>query len=160
MEKMPKPAKKPARKRVDIERPRNGGTWSEARFLSFVKSALRGARWGPKYTSIQNAFVEHGINPETGRKCKLCRCASCLKLFPQGQLKADHIVPCVGPEGFQDWDEFIRRLYVEAEGFQALCSACHDSKTSKERAGRAFEKAFSESNANVDASAPTQNDDN
>lgn len=128
-------AKKKARK-LSVPRPRNGGQWTEARFVSFVKSALRGARWPAKYECIKRAFVENGINPDTGKKCKLCRCEGCGKLFKQGDLKADHINPVIGPEGFQSWDLFISRLYCEADGFQALCVSCHADKTAEENGAR------------------------
>lgn len=137
MPKPPKPASKKPKRRADIPRPRNGGQWSEARFVSFVKSALRGARWPCKYACIQQAFVGHGLNPSTGRKCKLHKCPDCGQLFPQNGMHADHIVPVIGPEGFQSWDQFIERLYCEADGFRALCKACHKLVTERERAERA-----------------------
>jgi hypothetical protein len=132
--------KKPVKRRTDIHRSRNGGQWSEARFTSFIKSALRGARWPQKYECIKAAFVEHGINPATGHKCKLHKCPECQGLFPQNMMHADHVVPVVGPEGFKTWDLFVERLFCEADGFRALCKPCHKLQTSKEQAGRAFEK--------------------
>lgn len=128
---------------------RNSGEWTEARFNSFVKSALRGARWGPKYECIKDAFVEHGINPKTGRKCKLHRCASCGGLFTQTEMKADHIDPVIGPEGFVSWDLFIERLYKEKEAFQAVCAPCHAVKTKEENAQRRALKKEQELNAPV-----------
>jgi 5-methylcytosine-specific restriction endonuclease McrA len=107
---------------------------------SFIKSALRGAQWPPKYECIKEAFVEYGINPATGRKCKLHLCPDCKGLFPQAGMKADHIVPVVGPEGFVNWDTFIARLYVEKEGFQAICKKCHEVKTKEENAQRRARK--------------------
>ena len=93
--------------------------------------------WPPKYVCIKLAFVgEYGINPKTGRKIKQHRCALCRGLFMQTELKADHIVPVVGPEGFTTWDDFIARLFTEAEGFQAICHECHDRKTGEERETR------------------------
>ena len=140
---MKKPRKspaKPVKRRVDIERPYNGGEWSEARMASFIKSALRGARWPQKYEAVKTAFVEHGVNPATGRQCKLHRCEDCGGLFPQNGVQADHIVPVVGPEGFINWDTYIKRLFCEADGFRILCKACHQVITAKERVGRQFEK--------------------
>ena len=131
-----KPARKTVKRRLDLARPYNGGQWTEARMNSFIKSALRGARWPQKHECIKEAFVKHGVNPLTGKKCKLCRCSNCQELFPQGKLHADHIVPCVGPEGFIDWNTFIARLYVENDGFQAVCHACHQEKTNQERLER------------------------
>lgn len=119
---------------------RNGRQWTEARFNSFVKSALRGAQWPPKYAAIKDAFVENGTNPKTGRQCKLHRCYRCDGVFPQNQMHADHIVPVVGPEGFQDWNTFISRLYVEKEGFRAICKACHKLKSGEENAARRLRK--------------------
>lgn len=135
-----KPAKKAVKRRTDIERPYCNGEWTHARFTSFVKSALRGARWPEKYRAVQNAFIEHGINPATGRKCKLHLCSVCRGVFPQNAVHADHITPVVGPEGFVSWDRFIQRLFCPAEGFRVVCKACHAEVTAKEQAGRAFEK--------------------
>jgi len=120
------------RRNTTVARTRNGGEWTEARFTSFVKGALRGAMWPQKYVCIDKAFVGYGINPATKRRCKLHKCAECTKSFPVKQVKADHIIPVVGPEGFVDWNTFIALLYVEADGFQCLCSGCHDVKTKVE----------------------------
>lgn len=123
------------------EYPRNGGTWTEARFKSFITSALRGARWPQKYECIKNAFVRNGTNPKTGRKCKLHLCSACKELFPQNGVQADHIIPCIGPEGFVSWDVFIQRTFPEAEGYQCLCKKCHQQKTNEEKAERASLKS-------------------
>lgn len=123
-------------KRRDIPRPHNGGKWTSARMRSFIVSALRSAsvRWGPKYAALDCAYVRTGINPRTGRKCKLHRCEGCGGLFPKGELRADHISPVIDPEvGFVSWDAYIERMFCEAGGFQALCNGCHDAKTSAER---------------------------
>lgn len=115
--------------------PRNGETWSEARFTSFIKSALRGARWGPRYKCIQLARVGHGLY-----ECASCGTVGPPTLPPEAGKKrriknivADHIQPVVDPNiGFVDWNTFIARLFVEQEGWQALCNACHTIKTSEE----------------------------
>jgi len=128
--------KSTVKRRTTVARTRNGGEWTEARFTAFIKGALRGAMWPPKYVCIEKAFVGHGINPATKRRCKMHRCAECTKSFPVKQVKADHIIPVVGPEGFVDWNTFISRLYVEADGFQCVCEACHKKKTESERIAR------------------------
>jgi hypothetical protein len=128
--------KSTVKKREDIARPYCGGQWSAARMTSFIKSALRGAQWPPKFECIKLAFVSYGINPKTGRKCKLHACPVCDGLFPQTMMKADHIIPVVGPEGFVSWDVFVARLYVEAAGFRAICKTCHDACTKEENAAR------------------------
>lgn len=124
--------------RKDIPRPRNGGQWTEAKFHAFVKGALRKAMWPAKFAAIKQAYVKDGINPETGRKCKLHRCEDCKELFPQKGVQADHKIPVVGPEGFVSWDEYIKRLFCEKEGFRILCKECHYKVTQQEQKGRMF----------------------
>jgi hypothetical protein len=128
-------------------KPYANGAWTEARFRSFVMSALRRAQWPVKYEAINRAYVKTGPNPATGRMCKLHRCEQCNNLFPQGQMAADHIEPVVPIEGFKkkgflgyDWDSLIQRLYCEIGGFQALCNPCHKLKSQDERAQRAAAK--------------------
>lgn len=140
MAKGKQPGKRKPVPRAGLERPYNNGTWTSARFHSFIVSALRSAsvRWGPKYECLRKAFVRRGINPATGRMCKLHRCASCGGLFPQSALRADHIEPVVHPErGFEGWDVYVSRMFCEADGFAALCEPCHAAKTAAERAMRA-----------------------
>lgn len=132
----PKTTKKAIRRNPNIPRPHNGGEWTEARFQSFIKSALRRAQWPPKFKALQDAFVKEGINPDTGRKCKLSRCAHCEGLFPQSKLSVDHIDPVIPVTGFDSWDAVIKRLFCEKQGLQALCSQCHDLKTSEEKEHR------------------------
>ena len=54
----------------------------------------------------------------------------------KGKVCLDHKSSVIPLEGFTrgswDWDEFINRLFCEQEGFQTLCSSCHDIKTSLE----------------------------
>lgn len=134
--KLPKFTKREVKRRTNVARTRNGGEWTEARFNSFVKGALRGAMWPPKYACFEGAFVGMGINPATKRRCKMYRCAGCEGSFPLKSMKADHIEPVVGPQGFVDWNTFIARLFVEKEGFQVLCKTCHDAKSEQENAAR------------------------
>jgi len=106
-------------------------------------SALRRARWPVKYEAIRKAYVKDGINPQTGRKCKLHKCGSCGNLFPQSQMAADHIDPVIPIDGFTgekfldyNWTELIQRLFCEADALQVLCHLCHKLKTADERASR------------------------
>lgn len=115
---------------------RNGGQWTEARFMSFIKSGLRATsrKWNPISVCQSNARVERGIY----------ECASCKEHFPptykEGRKKVknlfvDHIEPVVNPEtGFTTWDEYIERLFCEVDNLQVLCGKCHDEKSMQERA--------------------------
>lgn len=120
------------------EKTRNGGQWTNARFHSFIVSALRSAsgRWGPMHQCLKDARVERGMY----------LCAGCgekvpATIRPEGERKriknvfADHIEPVVDPaKGFESYDIYIERMFVEKEGFQALCGKCHTKKTNEERA--------------------------
>lgn len=120
------------------EKPLNGGKWTDARFNSFIRSALRSAhgRWGPKAEAKRNARVSRGVY----------RCADCDGLVPatlpalpgrkrrRNNAVVDHINPVVDPNvGFLDWNTYISRMFVEVEGYQVLCWACHEAKTKEER---------------------------
>lgn len=118
------------------ERPHNGGQWTDARKKSFIISALRAARWGPKYECLKRAKPRRGVG----------ECAECNKQGPvtlprkEGNkrrttnLIADHIVPIIDPAiGFVDWNTWIERAFVEVDCYQALCHECHKTKCDEER---------------------------
>ena len=115
---------------------RAGGRWTEARFRSFVTSALRGSsrKWAPISDVLTEARVRRGTY----------LCANCKEEGPatikiEGKrvknAVVDHINPIVDPEvGFTTWDDFINRLFCEEENLQVLCHSCHKEKSNKERA--------------------------
>ena len=121
---------------LKVEKPYNSGQWTKARYRSFIMSALRRAQWPVKYEAIRSAFVRDGVNPATGRKCKLHKCSACGELFPAKDMRADHIDPIVPVTGFDNWDALIARLFCEISGFQAICVECHAVKTKAENAER------------------------
>lgn len=118
---------------------RNGGEWTEARFKSFVTSALRAAsrRWPPKYKALKEAFVDKMVNEKTGKMAMHYKCASCTKLFVATDVQVDHIEPVVDPKkGFAGWDVYIDRMFCEIKGLQVLCKVCHTVKTDQEKLER------------------------
>lgn len=121
-----------------VQKVRNDGKWTEARFNQFIRSALRSShgRWGPKAAAKAKARVSRGVY----------RCAACNQCGPatlpplEGRKRrrnnacVDHINPVVDPcVGFVDWDTYIERMFVEEEGYQILCWQCHEDKTNAER---------------------------
>lgn len=117
------------------EKTRNNGTWTQARFNSFIKSLLRKGtqRWSPKNLCLKTARMSKGNY----------LCNGCQEIVPVTVVKGgkrvknvhvDHILPVVDPAvGFTTWDDCIERMFCEVEGFQVLCSGCHSAKTSEER---------------------------
>lgn len=115
---------------------RCSGKWTEAKFNSFIKSTLRGStrKWAPIQEALKEARVERGYY----------RCAACQKKVPAtikvGSKRAknaivDHIKPIVDPAvGFTTWDDCVERMFCEKDNLQVLCKACHDIKSTEEKA--------------------------
>lgn len=115
---------------------RNGGEWTDARFNSFVKSALRAAsrKWPPKYGCLNDAFVGKQICKVSGRLGKHFRCANCNGNFAGRFVQVDHIEPIIDPAvGFTTWDDVVNRMFCEKQNLQVLCTDCHKEKTASER---------------------------
>jgi hypothetical protein len=115
---------------------RNNGRWTEARYRSFIVSALRSAsrRWPPKYETLKEALIDRRINPKSGKLAAHYRCAACSGAFTAKGVQVDHINPVVDPAtGFVSWDVYINRMYCEGINLQVLCSACHAVKTKEEK---------------------------
>ena len=114
----------------------NGGQWTQARFNSFVKSALRSAsqRWPPKYSCLSEACVGQKINPKSGRLAKHYKCKACEIDFPAKEVQVDHINPIIDPvAGFTTWDDVIDNMFCERSNLQVLCKDCHKLKTKEEK---------------------------
>lgn len=111
-----------------VERTRNGGTWTEARYFGFIRSALRAAfmKWGPKNAAKLNAKIGHNQYV----------CAECEGVFGNKDVQVDHIEPCGSLKDYGDLPGFVERMFCEVEGFQLLCKGCHQTKTNEERKAR------------------------
>ena len=122
---------------TSTQKTRNTGTWTEARFKSFIVSSLRrtSARWGPKSVAKRSARHFEKLHNPSGRLVFHSVCAGCKEVVPETTSSVDHIEPVIDPEkGFTTWDSYVERMFCEVEGFQVLCSDCHSIKTKKERA--------------------------
>ena len=109
--------------RIDmIKKTRCNGQWTESRFHSFIKSALRSAsrRWSPIYTTKKNARIARNTYV----------CSNCGNKVGNKDICVDHKNPVVSVEdGFVDYNTYIQRMFVEIDGFSAMCKKCHDLKT-------------------------------
>ena len=110
-----------------VERTRASGTWTEARYFGFIRSALRSAftKYPVKYHAKRKAMCEGGY-----------KCASCDGVFKSGEVQVDHIEPCGSLKTYDDLPQFVERMFCEVDGFQVLCKPCHQDKTNAERAAR------------------------
>lgn len=111
-----------------VERTRNGGNWTEARYFSFIRSALRSAfqKWGPKHEAKK--LAKRGYNQY--------ECAHCGEIYGNKDTEVDHIEPAGSLKTYNDLPSFVERMFCEVEGFQVLCKACHQVKTNEERKKR------------------------
>jgi len=88
----------------------------------YIISVLRRASY--RFRSRTIAFGRARI------KRGLYKCADCDGEFDRYDVQLDHIEPVVDPiDGFISWDIFIKRLFIEPEGYACLCKNCHSIKT-------------------------------
>lgn len=130
---------------VSKQKPYNNGQWTASRFHAFIKSALRSAsnRWSPKFSCIKAARTKRGFYKCVGfeRDAHVVPASVVHKGKRVKNIYADHIIPVVDPiKGFQSWDDLIDRLFVEQDGYQALCLQCHSAKSKIERLQRKSKK--------------------
>jgi len=128
-------AKKNKGGRPSGNKTRCSGEWTEARYRTFVKGALRQAtmKWKPIQDCKKFARIRRGWY--------LCAC--CGEEIPSTIVVnrkrtknaiVDHIKPIVPPEtGFTTWDECIERMYCELDNLQLICLACHNIKCGEEK---------------------------
>jgi hypothetical protein len=105
---MVRKAEKTARKKAGIPKPYNSGQWTEARYHSFVKGALRAAsrRWPPKYEALRRACVGKRHDPATGKQSFRYTCAGCANIFKAAEISVElsvglatfslHAIPATG----------------------------------------------------------------
>ena len=120
------------------DKTRNGNSWTESRYHSFIKSGLRSAsqRWPVRYAVLNAACVGQKINSNTGRIAKHYTCSHCGFDFPAKDVQVDHINPIVSTGGFTTWDDLIENLFCEKEFLQVLCKPCHKIKSLQENKER------------------------
>ena len=121
-----------------LNKPYNDGQWTQARFDSFIKSALRSAsvRWPPRYTVLREACVGTKVNVKSGRMAKHYKCNRCREEFPAKDVQVNHIIPVVPIEGFTSWDDTIKRMFCEKDKLEVLCIPCHKTITKQENEER------------------------
>lgn len=96
---------------------------------------LRRAKIAPATYECElcNAYVYDGSSDKSFKKVS----ESLSKPVSMGKVYVDHIEPIVPLQGFSrgdwDWDDYIKRMFCDIEGLQAICKPCHDEKTNNEK---------------------------
>lgn len=114
---------------MPVERTRNSGQWTEARYYSFIRSALRRAsmRWPPGHD-----VLELCRRPYKGKKKNVkweYRCAHCGKWFMRKDVQVHHKIPCGSLRSFDDLPSFCANLFCEVDGLEVVCTECHTKET-------------------------------
>jgi 5-methylcytosine-specific restriction endonuclease McrA len=116
---------------------------------TWVVWSLRKAsyRWPPRNAALRaSACTKEQYAKAPGEKVSklvrnFYRCKGCALVFSRKGVSIDHIKPVVDPrKGFQGFDAYIERMFVQVGGFQILCNGCHDKKTKKENRSRKVNK--------------------
>lgn len=75
------------------------------------------------------------------------QCQVCNTWVGSSKISVDHISPVISvDDGFQDWNEFVSRLWCDKENLQRICDECHNKKTHQERIARLLKKYTEELN--------------
>lgn len=110
--------------------------WSEARYRTFIRSAIRAAtmKWPP----AQHAWrlVQRKSQLPDKRVKFEYQCNTCNNWFMRKDCENNHIVPSgvmmVGMDHTTIGD-YIDRLLSDVHGYEILCKPCHKLKTDEQR---------------------------
>ena len=107
-------------------KPRNSGTMTEAAFRNWILNILRGKSrmWKP-IQEVRKAAQRKYVGDNKRRKW-IYECSICHSLVPAEELNIHHIVPVVDIEGFTTYEDYINRLFCEADNLIACCVNCHN----------------------------------
>ena len=114
--------------KIRVPRTRAGETWTEARYFSFIRGALRQAsrRWPVKFqVKVAARDGKRGLYRYLCNHCGL--------KFKDKEVEVDHIVGAGSLNTYQDLPAFVERLFCEEDNLQVLCKPCHLVKTNAEK---------------------------
>lgn len=117
--------------RQRVARTHAGGTWTKARYFSFIRSALRKA-WSryPVRFQVLKAASKPYTGKDTRRKWSY-KCAQCKKWFMQKDVEVDHITPCGSLKEYTDLPRFVATLFCEEDNLRVVCKPCHKEITAE-----------------------------
>ena len=89
-----------------------GGTWTKAKYFSFIRSALRKAstRYPVKF-QVKEAARRNKPTGKAGRHRFEYQCVECSKWHPDKDVMVDHIIPCGSLKEYADLPGFVERAF-------------------------------------------------
>lgn len=132
--------KTPKTTRKLVEKPFNAGTQSRAAFFGMLKNALRRMSMYWKPIALCKLNARRPYKGSNKRRKWEYQCNQCKNWLPGEEVSVDHIVPVGSLGSFEDIEGVVRRLFVEVDQLQVLCSGCHNEKSLNENNERRNDK--------------------
>lgn len=106
---------------------KNWEVWTEARFWTFIRSALRVAwnKYPPKYEALKQAECGKRTNKATGRLAMHCTCAKCGGAFVKKDVVVHHRIDAGSLKKYEDLPAFVEHLFCSADDLDVVCKECH-----------------------------------
>ena len=104
---------------------------------NWIISALRRStmRYPPANNARGRTKETYYIKSKKGKDLKRVKftCEMCGKRdLKSKEMNLHHKVPVIDEtKGFTNWDDYINRMFCEAEDFVYICEACHDKEHPK-----------------------------
>lgn len=89
---------------------------------------------------LRRGSYRHYARWQASNRAKIGRneyfCEICGVIGPKRNYQLDHKIPVIPLEGFDNFDNYIDRLYCDVDGYQLICIPCHKEKSATENAQR------------------------
>lgn len=107
--------------------------WSDSRYWSFIRSALRRAwsKYPVRFQVLQE--VRKPYEGDDKRTKWVYPCADCKQWFKTKEVEVDHIESAGSLKSYEDLAGFCKRLFCEKDNLRVLCKSCHKKRTQEER---------------------------
>ncbi len=112
---------------------RCGGTWTESKYFTFIRSLLRRG-WSVYPVRFQALLKSRRPYKGDDKRTKWeYQCNECKQWFKTKEVEVDHLYMTGGLKTYNDLPEFCRRLFCEVDDLQVVCKPCHKEITAKQR---------------------------
>jgi hypothetical protein len=105
----------------------NWDKWTQARFWTFIRSALRNAwnKYPPKFEALKQAEIGRRINKNTGKLAKHYMCSECGEVFIAKDVVVHHKVDAGMLKTYEDLPLFVKNLFCNVNDLSVVCKPCH-----------------------------------